>query len=510
MRSLLSTLTVTTLLLFSSSPASSQNPFPIPSTASLPEDTGRDDVLRGCNMCHPVMLVLAQQRNESEWLGVVDAMRGRGAKVTDEEATRIAKYLAKYFAPGMPLRPGVGRHPAGVMTWTLGGRPPEVEPEEGKPLETRDPVGANQKPAFEGQTRAPAVRTRTPIDVKVVASGLEHPWGLAFLPKGRMLITEKPGAMRVISPTGEVGPKIANVPAVFYRSDAGLLDVIADPHFKRNRRIYFAYAEPREGGSGLAIARARLGNDESALEELKILLRIEPTHRSVSHFGCRLLFDKKGYLFVTSGERMDADIRVQAQDLDSRLGKLLRIDTDGNPAPGNPFANREGALADIWTYGHRNSQGLSYHPVTGALWSIEHGEAGGDELNLIEPGRNYGWPVIAYGMEYDRRPIFNGLTAAPGMEQPRYYWDPAIGPTGMTFYDGKLVPEWRNNLFVAGHISQHLVRLVLDGDRVVGEERLLLDQKQMMRWVGQGPDGALWVLTDDKDGRLIRLSAKKN
>ncbi len=380
----------------------------------------------------------------------------------------------------------------------------------GRALETRDPVGANQKPAFDGQTRAPAIRSRTPIETSVVARGLNHPWALAFLPMGRMLVTEKPGAMRVISATGEVGAPIANVPAVLYKSDGGLLDLVVDPKFASNRQVYFAFAEPREGGSGLTLAGARLSDDESALEQVRILLRIEPTHSSVSHFGCRLLFDKHGKLFMTSGERMDPVIRVQAQQLDSRLGKLLRLNTDGSAAAGNPFEKTAGALPDIWTYGHRNSQGLAWHPVTRELWSIEHGEAGGDELNVIVGGHNYGWPLIAYGMEYDRRPINGGLTTAPQMEQPKYFWDPAIGPTSMAFYNGKLVPEWRGNLFIAAHMGQHVARLVLDGHRVVGEERLLLDQKQMMRWVGQGPDGALWVLTDDADGRLIRLSSAKN
>jgi len=339
----------------------------------------------------------------------------------------------------------------------------------------------------------------------LIAHGLNHPWALAFLPNGHMLITEKPGAMRVVTATGEVGAPIANVPEVFYKSDAGLLDLVIDPKFARNRQVYFAFSEPRTGGSGLTLASARLSADESALESVRILLRIEPTHTSVSHFGCRLLFDRKGKLFMTSGERMDPVLRVQAQQLDSRLGKLLRLNVDGSAAAGNPFAKTAGALPDIWTYGHRNSQGLAYHPVTRELWSIEHGEAGGDELNLIEPGRNYGWPLIAYGTEYDRRPINGGLTDSPQMQQPKYFWDPAIGPTSMAFYDGKLIREWRNNLFIAAHMGQHVARLVLDGDRVVGEERLLLDQKQMMRWVGQGPDGALWVLTDDADGRLIRL-----
>ena len=494
------------LIAASATPAHSQSPFPVPGPASLPLEEGREELLRGCNLCHPVMAMLGQQRSEAEWQGVVEAMRGRGAKVTDQEAARITTYLAKHFAPGMPVRPGAGRMPGG-RTFILGGRPPDEQPVVGRPLETRDPVGPGQKPAFAGQTRAPAVRTVTPVETKVIARGLNRPWALAFLPNGNMLITEKPGAMRILSPTGQVGAPIAHVPEVLFKSDGGLLDLVIDPDFARNRQLYFAFSEPRAGGSGLTLASARLSDDETALEAVRILLRIEPTHSSVSHFGCRLLFDRKGKLFMTSGERMDPVLRVQAQHLDSRLGKLLRLNTDGSAAPGNPFAKTAGALPDIWTYGHRNSQGVAYHPVTGKLWSIEHGEAGGDELNLIEPGRNYGWPLIAYGTEYDRRPINGGLTNAPKMQQPQYFWDPAIGPTSMAFYDGKLIPEWRNNLFVAAHMGQHVARLVLKGDRVVGEERLLLEQKQMMRWVGQGPDGALWVLTDDADGRLIRLSS---
>jgi glucose/arabinose dehydrogenase len=485
-----------------------QSAFPTPTEAQLPPGEGRADLLRSCDLCHPIMAMLGQQRVESEWRGVVDAMRGRGAVVSDAEATRIAGYLAKHFAPGMPVRPGAGRMPAG-RTFILGGRPPDVEPVPGQPLETRDPVGKGQKPAFAGQTRAAAIVTRTPVHATVVAHGLDHPWALAFLPNGHMLITEKPGKMRILTTKGEAGAPIANVPAVLYKSDGGLLDLVIDPHFAKNRQVYFAYAEPRQGGQGLTLGGAKLSTDETALEDVRVLLRIEPTHPSLSHFGCRLLFDKQGKLFMTSGERMDPVLRVQAQQLDSRLGKLLRLNTDGSAARGNPFEKTAGALPDIWTYGHRNSQGLAYHPVTNELWSIEHGQAGGDELNVILPGRNYGWPLMAYGTENDHSPINGGLTQAPNMEQPKYFWDPAIGPTSMAFYTGKLVPEWHGNLFVAAHMSQHVARLVLDGQRVVGEERLLLDQHQMMRWVGQGPEGALWVLTDDADGRLIRLAAQR-
>jgi glucose/arabinose dehydrogenase len=506
--SVFSLLLIAVLALWNTSAAYGQFSFPTPNDAQLPPDEGRAELLRSCNLCHPIMPMLGQQRAEPEWRGVVDQMRGRGAVVSDPEAARIVAYLAKYFAPGMPVRPGAGRMPGGGR-FILGGRPPDVKPVPGQPLETRDPVGKGQKPAFAGQTRAPAIVTRTPLAVSVVAHGLDHPWSLAFLPNGHMLITEKPGKMRILTTRGEAGAPIANVPAVLYKSDGGLLDVVIDPHFAKNRQVYFAYAEPREGGQGLTLGGAKLSADETALENVRVLLRIEPTHASVSHFGCRLLFDEHGKLFMTSGERMDPLLRVQAQQLDSRLGKLLRLNTDGSAAPGNPFERTAGALPDIWTYGHRNSQGLSFHPVTHALWSIEHGQAGGDELNVILPGRNYGWPLVAYGTENDHSPINGGVTQAPDVEQPKYFWDPAIAPTSMTFYTGKLIPEWRNNLFIAAHLAQHVVRLLLKGDHVVGEERLVLDQKQMMRWVGQGPDGALWVLTDDADGRLIRLAAQR-
>src|SRR5688572_15801311 len=249
--SILSALLITGLsLAVLAAPAYSQSPFPVPGPASLPVEEGREELLRGCNLCHPIMAMLGQQRTEAEWKGVVDAMRGRGAVVTEQEAGRIASYLAKHFAPGMPVRPGAGRMPGG-RTFILGGRPPDAEPVVGRALETRDPVGANQKPAFVGQTRAPAIRTRTPVQVTVLARGLNHPWALAFLPRGRMLITEKPGAMRIVSATGEVGAPIAHVPAVLYKSDGGLLDLVLDPKFARNRQLYFAFSEPRAGGSGL-------------------------------------------------------------------------------------------------------------------------------------------------------------------------------------------------------------------------------------------------------------------
>lgn len=397
----------------------------------------------------------------------------------------------------------------GVGESGTGLRPPDEAPVIGEMLETRDPVVEGQASAFPGQTRAVAVATKTALDIQVVARGLRHPWAMAFLANGRVLVTEKPGAMRIVAPDGQVSEPITGVPAVAFGGDGGLLDVVLDPAFEANRMIYFTYAEPREGGSGVAVAKARLSDDERALENMTVILRVQPTIQIMGHYGSRLLFDKEGKLFVTLGERYFSPVREEAQFLNSQMGKILRINTDGTPAAKNPFIGTAGALPEIWSYGHRNPQGITVHPTTGEIWSVEHGPRGGDEVNIIQPGKNYGWPSIAYGTEYNETPVNGGLTALKGMEQPVYYWDPSVAPTGATFYDGALIPEWKGNLFVAAHIGQHIARLVLDGHRVVGEERLLLGQYQDMRAVSQGLDGALWVVTDNPDGRLIRIVPKK-
>jgi aldose sugar dehydrogenase len=405
--------------------------------------------------------------------------------------------------------PGGNRNGMGFRV--AGTRPPEETVIEGKPLEHRETLGRGQSPAFPGQTRAPAVITKTPIETKIVARGLRALWSLAFLPDGRILVTEKAGGMRLITQDGKVGEPIGGVPRVVFGGDAGLLDVVIDPSFASNRLIYFTYVEPRDGrNNGVALARAKLPEDK--LENLDVILRVEPSVPQTAHYGSRLLFDKEGKLFVSLSERMTSPYRDQAQALDSRLGKILRINTDGTPAAGNPFMKTPGALPEIWSYGQRNPQGLAFHPVTGELWDTEHGPQAGDEVNVIYPGKNYGWPVIAYGTEYTGELINGGQSQKEGMEQPVYYWDPGIAPSGCTFYSGDLIPEWKNNLFVAGLAGEHVSRLVIDGHKVVGEERLLLDQHQRMRHIRQGPDGALWVVTDDRrnrDARLIRLAPKK-
>ena len=367
-----------------------QSPSPSVQTGvTLPPGDGRDVLVRACNRCHLVTAVISRQRDRTEWSQVVAAMRERGAPVDDGEATAIVDYLSTHFAPGSPA-PVTGTG-AGGRLFVLGGRVPDTAPVViGQSLETRPPVGAGQQPAFAGQTRAIAVRTGGPVAATVVASGLRNPWALAFLPDRRMLVTEKPGSMRLVTPTGTISAPIEGVPPVVFRTDAGLLDVVLDPAFPSNRQIYFTYVEPRDGGNGLALARARLRQDDAALEQLTVLLRVEPTRPTNQHYGSRLLFDRDGALFMTVGERAEVAVRVQAQQLDSRLGKVLRLNADGTAAIGNPFATRAGALPDIWSYGHRNSQGLAFHPVTGELWSIEHGEAGGDELNIVRRGRTTG------------------------------------------------------------------------------------------------------------------------
>ena len=376
----------------------------------------------------------------------------------------------------------------------------------GDPVETRAPNARDQQPAFESQTRAPGVHSAVATTYKAVASGLEHPWGLALMPDGSWLVTERPGRMRVISSDGAVGEPIQGLPGVDARGQGGLLDVALSPSFAEDRLVYWSYAEPREGGNATSVARGRLSQDKARVEAVQVIFRAQPTYDGDKHFGSALAFDRDGRLYITLGERSDRPMRPQAQDLGSHMGKVIRINADGSVPADNPFADREGALPEIWSLGHRNVQGAAVQPSTGAIWTIEHGTRGGDELNRPEAGKNYGWPIIAYGVEYAGGPINEGVTARAGMEQPIYYWDPVIAPGGMTFYDGAMFPGWRGNILASGLGGRHLARLVVDGDRVVGEERLLTDLGERIRDVAAGPDGAVWVITDEQDGKLVRLS----
>ena len=376
---------------------------------------------------------------------------------------------------------------------------------EGEPVETRPPNGTGQRPAFAGQTRAPLRRADVDFDVRSVAAGLDHPWGMAFLPDGAFLVTERPGRMRVVSAGGELSAPVEGLPEVDARGQGGLLDVALDPEFASNATIYWSYSEPRDGGNGTAVARGVLERDGApSLRDVTVIWRMTPTLDSTAHFGSRLVFARDGMLFITTGERSSRQGRAQAQELDGTLGKVVRIAPDGSVPDDNPLVGREGALPTIWSYGHRNMQGAALHPETGALWTVEHGARGGDEINIPAAGKDYGWPTITYGIEYSGDPIGEGITAREGMEQPVYYWDPVIAPSGMAFYDGDLFPPWQGNLFIGALGGEHLARLTLEGERVVGEERLLVDRARI-RDVRVGPDGAVYLLTDEGDGELLAL-----
>ena len=375
----------------------------------------------------------------------------------------------------------------------------------GAPLETRAANAPGQQPAFEGQTRAPAVRTDVALTHAVVASGLDHPWGLALLPDARWLVTERSGQLRIVTAQGAISEPVAGLPAVDARGQGGLLDVAVGPTFAADRMIYWSYAEPREGGNATSVARGRLSADGTRLEAVQVIFRATPTYDGDKHFGSSLAFAPDGKLFITLGERSDRPMRPQAQDLASHMGKVIRINADGSVPSDNPFVGQAGALPEIWSLGHRNVQGIAIAD-DGAVWTIEHGTRGGDELNLDEAGKNYGWPIIAYGVEYGGGAINGGVTAREGLEQPVYYWDPVIAPGGMALYDGAMFPGWRGNLLVAALKDKHIARLVIQNGRVVGEERLLTDLGQRVRDVAVGPDGAVWAVTDEADGRLVRLS----
>lgn len=376
------------------------------------------------------------------------------------------------------------------------------------PLETREANAPQQKPAFAGQTRACGATTNAAFEVVVVAKGLESPWAVEPLPGGDLLVTEKGGRMRIVSAAGEVGEPIAGVPTVDDRGQGGLLDVALSPAFASDRTIYWSYSEPREGGNATSVARGVLAQDRRRLDQVRVIFRALPTYRGSLHFGSRLVFAPDGKLFVTLGERSDKPMRPQAQQLTSHMGKIVRINPDGSAPPDNPFAGRPGALPEIWTLGHRNIQSAAFD-AKGRLWAVEHGPRGGDELNLIEKGKNYGWSVVSYGEEYSGAAIDGAVTAREGFVQPVYYWDPVIAPSGAQFYTGDLFPAWRGSLFVGALKDQRLVRLVIENDRVTGEEHLLVGRGQRLRDVRQGPDGALYIVTDEDNGELWKIVPKR-
>jgi glucose/arabinose dehydrogenase len=339
------------------------------------------------------------------------------------------------------------------------------------------------------------------VRLVTVTDGLVHPWGMAFLPDGRVLVTERPGRLRIVAPDGQISGPLSGVPAVDAVRQGGLLDVAVDPDFSSNGLVYLSYAEKRDGGNGTSVARGRL--TESGLEAVEVIFRQQPAIDSGHHFGSRLVFARDGRLFITLGERNSE--RDKAQLLDNHLGKVVRIERDGKVPSDNPFVGRAGALPEIWSYGHRNVQGAALHPATGELWTNEHGPKGGDELNRDLPGRNYGWPRVTYGVEYSGAKISDSGTA-PGIEAPVHYWVPSIATSGLLFYTGERFPQWRGSAFVGGLASKQVARLEMDGHRVLSEERLLEGVvKERVRDVEQGPDGLIYLLTDESDGRLLRI-----
>lgn len=376
----------------------------------------------------------------------------------------------------------------------------------GAPVETKPP-NSQYKPAFEGQTRVGSVTTETPFEAVVISRDLKRPWGITHLPDGRLLITEKSGNMRIATTNGQLSAKITGIPAVNDVGQGGLLGVIVDNDFAKNRMVYWVFSEKLPDGNVTAVAKGKLSTDEQTIENATVIYRAMPAYNGTLHYGGRIVADQSGNLFVSTGERSDLVTRPQAQQLTSALGKVLRITKSGEPAKGNPFINRKNARPEIYSFGHRNVQGLALHPETGALWESEMGPLGGDEINIIEPGKNYGWPTITYGLEYSGKTIGAGITQQQGMQQPVYYWDPVISPSGIAFYTGTAMPEWKNNLFACGLSGSHIARLVIHNNKVVGEERLLAGEGQRFRDITNGNDGALYAITDA--GRLYRIAKKQ-
>lgn len=357
-------------------------------------------------------------------------------------------------------------------------------------------------------TKAPVARS-SKITIETITRGLNHPWGLQYLPDGRMLVTERVGTMRLVSPDGRLSKPIANLPQVWLNGQGGLLDVALAPDFDRTGQIAFAYAYlsgAGNGGTAVATARLALNADDGSLERVTKIFTQEPAAPGGQHFGCRLVFARDRTLFIALGDRGRKD---DAQDLGSHIGKVLRINIDGSVPHDNPFVGAQRQRPEIWSYGHRNIQGANLHPGTGELWTVEHGPRGGDEINIPKRAKNYGWPAIGYGIDYSGAPL-HSAQARDGMEQPIYYWRPSIAPSGMAFYSSNRVPDWQGNVFVGALAGQALHRLILEGDQVVGEEVLLKDRVGRIRDVRAAPDGTLTILTDDPNGGLFRLSGHNN
>jgi glucose/arabinose dehydrogenase len=372
------------------------------------------------------------------------------------------------------------------------------------PVETKK-ANSDYKPAFKGQTRINGIKTTTPYKVEKIAEKLVQPWAVVPMPDGRLLITLKGGSMEIHAADGSLINKITGFPEVDPSGQGGMLDVALDPAFAKNKMIYWVFSEKNGSTNLTAVAKGQLSADEKSVLNPLVIFRATPALASTLHFGSRLIFDKDGNLFASCSERSINEGRKQAQLLNSGLGKIIKITKDGKPAPGNPFLNVKDARKETYAYGIRNSQSLDIHPVTGELWEAEFGPRGGDEVNIIKPGKNYGWPTITYGIEYSGSKVGDGIQQKDGMEQPVYYWDPVLSPGGMSFYKGNAIPEWKNNLFIGGLSSMHIARLVIVNNKVVGEERLLEDKKERFRDVAYF-NGMLYAITDG--GNMYRISKK--
>lgn len=370
------------------------------------------------------------------------------------------------------------------------------------PVETGK-ANTSYRAAFAGQTRISGIRTTTAIQTSVLTSSLTAPWGIATLPDGRFLITEKAGNMRIVTSTGTVSSPITGFPAVNSSGQGGLLDVAVDPDFTSNRMIYWTYVRSVSGGNAIAVGKGRLSTNETVIESPTVIYSSTTPSSQTSNYGSRIIFDATGNLLVSFGDHTSNEVRIEAQSVNSSIGKVIRITTSGTAAAGNPTFNQPGALPELYAMGLRNPQGLAIHPVTGEIWESEHGPRGGDEINILRPGANYGWPVISYGIEYSGQAVGTALQQQNRMEQPVYYWDPVVSPSGITFYSGSRIPEWQNNLFLCSLTQTHIIRLVIENNRVTGEERLLASENQRFRDIIQGPDNALYAIPDQ--GRLYKI-----
>ncbi len=358
-------------------------------------------------------------------------------------------------------------------------------------------------PAFPGQTRARWDKTSVKPKVETVASGIAHPWAIAILPDGDVLATQKSGKLWLVTPKG-VKTEVSGAPKVAYGGQGGLMDISLGPDFTNRRTVWLTYSEPRGGGkSGTTLAKALLAKDRKSITGLTVVFRQQPAWGGGGQFGSNIAWDSAGNIFLTLGERYSVESRKHAQNITDDLGKVVHITPEGQPAPGNPFIGRKDAAPEVWSYGHRNPQGAAINPESGKLWEIEHGPRGGDEINVPQPGGNYGWPVITYGIDYPGGPIGAGVTAKAGMEQPIYYWDPVIAPSDMIFYKGDLFP-WKNQLLI-GSLAGGVVRLIVDGEKVMAEDRMLEDEGRI-RDIDEAPDGALWLAVDDTNGKLLRVT----